>query len=83
MDHGTRNETNERKTMKKYQIAYSEHAVYVKTFEGKDKDAAMKAAHEELSENGWDTADWEIGTGEGGQFDLVGEVRLTDQKNNY
>jgi hypothetical protein len=68
-----RSET-ERKNMKKYQIAYSEHAVYVKTFEGKDKDAAMKAAHEELSENGWDTSDWEIGTGEGGQFDLVMEV---------
>ena len=74
MDHGTRNETNERKNMKKYQIAYSEHAVYVKTFEGKDKDSAMKSAQEELSNNGWDTSDWEIGTGEGGQFDLVMEV---------
>lgn len=69
--------------MKKYKIVYSEHAVYLKTFKAKDKDAAHKAAYDELSNNGWDTSDWEIGSGEGGQIDVEGEVRLNDQKNNY
>ena len=73
----------ERKKMKKYQIVYSEHAVYLKTFEGKDKEAAHKAAYDELSNNGWDTTDWDIGTGEGGQISVEGELILTDQKNNY
>ena len=69
--------------MKKYKVVYSEHAVYLKTFKAKDKDAAHKAAYDELSNNGWDTSDWEIGSGEGGQIDVEGEVRLNDQKNNY
>jgi len=69
--------------MKKYKVVYSEHAVYLKTFKAKDKDAAHKAAYDELSNNGWDTSDWDIGTGEGGQISVEGELILTDQKNNY
>ena len=60
--------------MPKFKIAYYEDSVYLKIFEGKNQDDALKKAHEELCDNCWDTADWEIGNGQGGQLDVVEEV---------
>jgi hypothetical protein len=60
--------------MPKYRIAYYEDSVYLKTFEGKNKDDAFKKAHDELCENGWDTADWEVGNGHGGQLEIIEEL---------
>jgi hypothetical protein len=60
--------------MPKYKIAYYENSAYLKIFEGKTLHDALKKAHEELSDNGWDTSDWEIGNGQGGQLDVVEEL---------
>ena len=60
--------------MKKYKIAYYENSAHLKIFEGKTLHDALKKAYQELSDNGWDTSDWETGNGQGGQLDVVEEV---------
>jgi hypothetical protein len=54
--------------MPKYKIAYYEDNAYLKIFKAKTKEDALKKAYKELSDNGWDTANWEIG------LDFVEEV---------
>jgi hypothetical protein len=60
--------------MPKYKIAYYEDWAYLKIFEGKNQDDALKKAREKLNNNGWDTSDWETGNGQGTQLAVVEEL---------
>ena len=55
--------------MKKFKVYYSEDSHYYKVFDASSKDEAFQKAHQELSDNGWDTSSWESGHGGGEFFD--------------
>ena len=50
---------------KKYKVYYSEDSHYYKVFEASTESEAYDKARDHLSDNDWDTSDWETGAGGG------------------
>lgn len=53
---------------KKYKVYYSEDSHYYKVFEASTESEAYDKARDHLSDNDWDTSDWETGAGGGGEL---------------
>ena len=68
--------------VKIYEVAYSESTVYHKRFEAEDEDAAIEMARNDLEKHSWDVnkaKNWEHGSGDGGQFEVIDELDKEDE----
>jgi len=68
--------------VKFYEVAYSEHTVHHKRFKASSQEAAIAKARKNLETHSWDVnkaKNWEHGSGEGGQLEVIDILDKEDE----